>query len=89
MLTRWNQWITKGEKIEEKIILLFFFGFENVYFKSWCGTLRFRNYSRLSGLGLCLRFDLFKACFVCFVLFCLFVFVFFFFFFKGLVLTFM
>ena len=83
MLTRWNQWITKGEKIEEKIILLFFFGFENVYFKSWCGTLRFRNYSRLSGLGLCLRFDLFRlVLFVLFCFVCLFLFFFFFFFLR-------
>ena len=48
---------TKGEKTKEKMILLFFFGFEHVYFKSWCETLRFRNYLGLSGLGICLEFD--------------------------------
>ena len=58
-------------------MILLFFGFEHVYFKSWCGTLRFRNYLGLSGLGFCLRFDLFKGLFCFFVCF--------FFFFKGLV----
>ena len=42
-------------------MILLFFGFEHVYFKSRCGTPRFRNYSRLLGLGFCLRFDLFRV----------------------------
>ena len=42
----------KEKRLKKKMILLFiylFFCFEHVYFKSWCETLRFRNYLGLSG----------------------------------------
>ena len=51
----------KEKRLKKKMILLFVFVFEHVYFKCWCETLRFRNYLGPSGLGFCLRFYLFRV----------------------------